>query len=86
MIIPVLVWIISGIISVWAIIINILGLAKLHKTGPWKVLGVMILTGIIVGFVVFILMILIVIPIIVASGIGGAMAHLARVSATNHTV
>ncbi len=86
MIIPVVGWIISGIISVWAIIINILGLAKLHKTGPWKVLGVMILTGIIVGFVVFILMILIVIPIIVASGIGGAMAHLARVSATNHTV
>ena len=85
MMIPVIGWILSCVIGIWAFIISILGLAKLHRTGPWKVLGIMILTGIIVGFLVFLITILIVLPIIVASGIGGAVAHLARISATNRT-
>lgn len=86
MIIPVIGWIISCVISIWAFVIEVLGLAKLHKTGAWKVFGTMILTCIIVGVILFLIVLLVILPLIVASGLGGTFAHFARFPVANKTV
>ena len=85
-VIPVIGWIVLSVISIWALIMEILGLAKLHRTGAWKVFGVMILTSIIVGVVLFLMVFLLVLPLMTASGLGSAFTHFARSSLSNKTV